>query len=166
MQTEQRKMLRMMLGIRRRVEEGGNTDTDTSEGEAEEPAEEDIDAIGEGPILEDWISWIKRTTNIAEDLLQKAHVTDWVREQRKRYWDFAGRVAKCSDSRWSHTILHWIPQGGFRHVGSPRKRWSDDIATFCLHELGEDLVCDWFTLAQDTATWNGLRDQFVDNLLL
>ena len=97
------------------------------------------------PLLEDWVSWIKRATHIAEEELQKANVTDWVREQRSRYWDFAGRIASCKDSRWSHAILNWIPEGGFRNVGSPRKRWKDDISAFCSSTSGE-YCSEWFVL--------------------
>ena len=69
--------------------------------------DDDDDVEGEPElILEDWVSWIRRTTKFAEEQLSKAKITDWVTEQRKRYWDFAGRVARCSDSRWSHVILH------------------------------------------------------------
>ena len=109
-------------------------------------------------MLEDWVSWVQRATHIAEAELEKAHVTDWVREQRKRYWEFAGRLARCSDDRWSHAVLNWIPHNGFRNVGAPRKRWKDDIAKFCLQGYNED----WFVLAQDENTWNTLRDSFVE----
>ena len=107
------------------------------------------------------MSWIRRTTEFAEEQLSKAKVTDWVTEQRKRYWEFAGRVARCSDDRWSHVILHWVPGKGFRRVGSPEKRWSDDIATYCSKHLGEY----WFLLAQDEKTWETLRDKFIETAL-
>ena len=112
------------------------------------------------PLLEDWVSWIKRATHIADEELQKANVTDWVREQRSRYWDFAGRIASCKDSRRSHAILNWIPEGGFRNVGSPRKRWKDDISAFC-SSTSEEYCSEWFVLAQDAETWNSFKDNFI-----
>ena len=96
---EQRKMLRMMLQIPRRAgtEESSAEDaSDSEEGTVE--AEEEEEEVEEG-LLEDWIAWVQRTTRIAEAELKKAHVTDWVSEQRKRYWDFAGRIARSSDER-------------------------------------------------------------------
>ena len=99
LQAEQRKMLRMMLNIPRKVGEGvGSTDDEGEEEEEEEEEEqeieaEDVDNDGD-TLLEDWVSWVRRATRIAEAELEKAHVTDWVREQRGKYWDLAGRVAR------------------------------------------------------------------------
>ena len=115
-------------------------------------------------LLEDWVAWVRRATHIAEAELEKAHVTDWIKEQRQRYWDFAGRVARCTDGRWSHAVLNWIPSNGVRNVGAPRKRWKDDVANFCLR--ASDEPWDWFLLAQDKQTWDTLRDRFVAELTI
>ena len=97
MQSEQRKMLRMMVGINRKVVHSSNSDcgsdattAEESEGEDEEEEEE----AEEGTLLEDWVSWVQRATHIAEEQLAKASITDWVREQRRRHWDFAGSIAR------------------------------------------------------------------------
>ena len=143
------------------------SNSEDSEIEGDEPEDDDYDHDDEDVegepnlVLEDWVSWIKRTTEFAEEQLAKAKITDWVTEQRKRYWEFAGRLARCSDSRRSHLILHWIPKKGFRRVGSPEKRWSDDIATYCSKNLEEH----WFVLAQDLKTWDSLKDKFVETSL-
>ena len=125
LQTEQRKVLRMMLQISTKVVDGAGSAEEESE-----PESVDVDLLADDTIqesdekeeeeeevlLEDWVLWVKRATHI-----QKAQVTDWVREQRKRYWDLAGRLARCSDSRWSHVIIDWIPQAGGRNIGAPTK---------------------------------------------
>ena len=96
---------------RRQMHESNSED---SEIEGDEPEDDDYDHDDEDVegepnlVLEDWVSWIKRTTEFAEEQLAKAKITDWVTEQRKRYWEFAGRLARCSDSLWLHLILHLI----------------------------------------------------------
>ena len=158
MQGEQRKMLRMMLQTPRRIIQQNCSAEDSSDSEGE-PDENEIEEEGEKHgLLEDCVTWVQRATQVAEAELARAHVTDWVREQRKRYWDFAGRVARCSDERWSHAVLNWTPSFGSRNVGAPRKRWKDDVANFCL----QDVEDDWFLLAQDEFTWNAMRDRFID----
>ena len=84
MQVEQRKMDRMIVGIGRK-----RIDNDTLEGEEEdasydaEASDDEGDcetAVGNDQLeLEDWVSWIRRATNIAESHLRRTNVTDWVR---------------------------------------------------------------------------------------
>ena len=164
MQSEQRKMLRMMVGVSRKVLGAQTSQSDCSSNStaAEDyEEEEEQEEAEEDRLLEDWVSWIQRATHIAEEQMAKANITDWVREQRRRYWDFAGRMARCTDSRWSHVILNWIPNGGFRRAGAPSKRWSTDLEKFCVQE-GEA----WFVLAQDEDTWSSLTDRFIETLTL
>ena len=115
-------------------------------------------------MLEDWVSWIKRTTDYAEQQLAKAQITDWVTEQRKRYWQFAGKMARHSDNRWSNLVLTRTPQG-YRRVGTPCKRWIDDVRKFHVQNFGgED--SDWIFTAQDVTTWDSLEARFVETSIL
>ena len=158
LQSEQRKMLRMMLQTQRKFIERKCSTEDSSSSECDEPDSEADELDDDEPMLEDWVTWIRRATHFAEAELKKASVTDWVHEQRGRYWDLAGRVARCSDGRWSHEILNWIPEHGARNWGAPKKRWRDDIANFCRHSLNEH----WEVLAQDVYTWNSLKKGFIE----
>ena len=66
MQSEQRKMLRMMLQTPRRVVEQKRSAEDTSESdEGEENQEADETEDESSLLLEDWISWVKRATHVA-----------------------------------------------------------------------------------------------------
>ena len=69
--------------------------------EDEDTEEEDDD--------ETWIQYLIRATGIAEQAAQKAGVKDWVREQRRRKWHWAGHVARRWDGKCSHTLLEWQP---------------------------------------------------------
>ena len=35
-----------------------------------------------------------------------------------------------TDARWTVKVLNWIPDGGSRRPGHPKKRWNDDLAEF------------------------------------
>jgi len=89
----------------------------------------------------------RMTQRLPSSSLTKTHITDWVTEQRKRYWQLAGRMARHSDGRWSNAVLIWKPQG-WRHAGSPCKRWSDDIEKYHTHHFGGSRN-DWIISAQD-----------------
>ena len=96
--------------------------------------------------------------------MEKARAThsinDWVALQQRRVWQWAGKVARAKDGRWSHEVLFWNPELK-RKQGRPCTRWSDLILTF-LHETFERDVgdADWISLAQDEHLWNDLEEQF------
>ena len=75
----QRQMLRMMTKIGRKAECAGRSTSDTSsDGEADNQSEQDVD------VLEPFFVWIQRATHISEDLARKQGVRDWVDAQRAR----------------------------------------------------------------------------------
>ena len=74
--SEQRKMLRMMLQLPRRVVDEECSAEDSSDSEESELHEDSEEEEEEQVLLEDWVSWVRRVTHIAEVELQKAHVTD------------------------------------------------------------------------------------------
>ena len=60
--------------------------------------------------------------------MQQHHLQDWVYVQRRRKWRFARATAAHEDERWSTRILKWKPSlRGYRSVGRPTTRWSDDL---------------------------------------
>ena len=134
--TTQRKMLRWMVGSGRRTVEGP-APMDSSSGEASEDSDEpqggidgDEEGQEQGSVLEDWVTWIVRTTAMAEKELQHVGAEDWVQQQKRQYWRWAGHVTRMTDARWTVKVLNWIPDGGSRRPGHPKKRWNDDLAEF------------------------------------
>ena len=97
-----------------------------------------------------------RTARLAEGVMKKAHIPDWVEEQRRRKWRWAGHVARRKDRRWTIRMLDWCPDWGSRAVGRPAPRWED---CFVKHEqvLGEK----WRTVAQDRDRWMELEAAFA-----
>ena len=125
----QRRMLRMMVRVRRLVLD----DTSGSSGS-------DIDgesASSDDANLEPYVAWLIRSTAVTEQHRLVAGVEEWGLAQRRRYWRWAGHVARCSDGRWTQRLLSWIPHNGYRMQGRPVKRWTDDLEQFFL-----GLQCD------------------------
>ena len=59
---------------------------------------------------ESWVEWVRRTTDVAENALKKIHIHDWVAEQKKRLWRFAGHTVRRTDGRWNTLLLRCQPQ--------------------------------------------------------
>ena len=68
LRTTQMKMLRTVIGVKRKVLNTG--------------------------ILEEWVNWIKRATNIARELMERHGVTDWVDAQIGRTQKWAEKLQK------------------------------------------------------------------------
>ena len=108
---------------------------------------------------ETYVEWLVRSTGVVEERREEAGVDDWIVAQRRRYWRWAGHVARCIDGRWTKTLLKWQPQNGFRHCGHPIKRWSDDLDNFFVawgFAKGE-----WTTVAQARDLWKSVENDFV-----
>jgi hypothetical protein len=160
LRTTQRKMLRQMTKIGRKVAE--NHDSSSSE-TGSENSEQDLGT----ECLEPWIDWIKRATDISEQIARKYGICDWTEEQRRRQWRLAGHMARRKDNRWATKLLHWNPTNGYRSRGHPAKRWSDELVKF--HKSIYDRFCklslhmdeDWRQTAQHQQTWALLMEDFV-----
>eukprot|EP00973_Karenia_brevis_P075989 10556031-Karenia_brevis.AAC.1 len=127
---------------------------ESSESEDEQSTELESEELEEDE-EEDWVTWIKRTTGIAEDQLRKMKLDDWVCAQRRLKWRFAGHVARRSDERWATTLTRWTPQIGYRNRGHPNKRWRTDLDAFFKHKYGaqsgfwQAAACDRQSLLPD-----------------
>ena len=149
LQTTQRKMLRKILGQRRRPSEPPDqeqSDLDSST----ETAEEALSCSSTSASLEPWVDYIIRTTHTAVDVAQGSGVRSWVTLQRERKWAWAGHVARRTDARWSTSALDWQPVG-VRKPGHPKRRWEDDLNNF---------DTDWKALAQQQEHWRELAQAF------
>ena len=114
MRAAERKMLRKVLCAPRRMARGD-------------------DVLGVDGREESWQEWLQRTAGTLDAEVKKGAVADWVVEQRRRKWGWAGHVARRSDGRWASRMLHWIPHGGERSRGRPATRWEDELEDFSRH---------------------------------
>ena len=122
----------------------------------QEGAVEDEEDVEEEEETESWADWIKRATNVAAEAAKRAGVVDWVEEQRRRKWQWAGHIARRDDGRWSKRLLEWEPPGGRRSWGRPVLRWEDTLCQF-MKSKGEK----WQSAAKDRIKWSSLEEEFV-----
>ena len=81
----------------------------------------------------------------------------WVIISRIMRW--AGHVARMGVERGVYRILVGKPEGR-RPLGSPRRRWADNIKTD-LQEVGCGYM-DWIGLAQDRDRWRTLMSAVMN----
>ena len=153
LRATQRKMLRMILGAKRRVLD---TSTASSEGGSSTSSKNE-----DGPNLEAWPEFLKRTTKMVSSQLQKVNLDDWVTLWRKKQWRWAGTVVQQCQHKWSYKAVLWHPQldcaaGGVRSRARPRKRWDDDIKAYLAHA---GIESPWTVVAAAGNRWMELEEQ-------
>ena len=96
---------------------------------------------------------------MAEGAAKKTRVTDWVPEQARRKFLWAGHVARREDGRWDERLLNWLPEGK-RDRGHPKRRWSDVLDAYFYERFqlnrGKRVL-----YAGDRPTWKSLVDDFA-----
>ena len=111
--------------------------------------------------VEDYVEWIQAATEKNETLMTQFKVQDWLEEQRRRKWKWAGKVARRTDERWTHEIVKWNPEE-VKVRGRPKTRWSDEINT---HLTGitktQHRGSDWLKVALDYKVWQRYEEDFV-----
>ena len=125
LRTTRRRMLRHIVGVRRKPDET-------------------------------WVEYIQRATHRSEDIAKQSNLTDWNELQRRRKWQYAGKVARFPKERWCHRILEWRPWfrcSSKRDVGRPSLRWSDDLVAMA--------GGDWHQVAANVHTWDCLEEGYV-----
>ena len=110
--------------------------------------------------METWAEWIQRVTHQVEAACRTLGVKDWVEEQRRRKWKWAGHVARRSDGRWTKEVLNWSPEG-WRKRGRPVIRWSDFLDDFVSSQMGLSEKGMWEVLAQDREGWRLWTEDFA-----
>lgn len=152
LKTTQRKMLRKVLGAKRRCIEMDHSSIDDIEAMPDdEPLEEQF---------ESWVEWLKRVTIESEERFVSVGGQDWIVEQRRRKWQWAGHICRRTDGRWSRLLLDWLPHG-HRKRGHPETRWKDVLIHFFKQGMGEGVTDDFFMYqALDKTIWDELEEAF------
>jgi hypothetical protein len=114
--------------------------------------------------VEEYVDWIKKATEKTNRLTTQFNVRDWVDEQRRRKWKWAGKVANRRDERWTHEILKWDPPN-VKVRGRPKTRWADEINLYLTTAVGYQHVGnDWTKVALNMKKWRVLEKDFVEHL--
>ena len=121
---------------------------------AEELAQEEYDMLEK----ESWIGWMRRRKRMTESVLQSF----WVQGQRRRKWSFAGHLMRRDDNRWASVLMPWVPEGGKRTRGRPKKMWADALDDFFHLTYGADKG-SWMLIVANRDEWRSLEDAFAQN---
>ena len=173
LQKTQRQMLRMILGVPRRVMHVCPDDGSDVTSNADE--ETHVESAAES--LEPWVDWIRRSTHEAEKRMKELKLEDWVTLHRRRKWRWARKVAASPIPSWSKHALTWEPGHRIqsanytRRVGRPKLRWTDDIRVHIFRKVYNATVPPslharldngtWMHHAQDRDLWERLEESFI-----
>ena len=116
--------------------EDGKSDTSHNDQDSDVSFEIDNDEETDAAETEeeDWVEYIKRSTNEAMEQMENEKIRCWM-TQRKMKWRLAMRIATSPNERWLIKAAEWNPELSStyrtnRSFGRPRKRWEDDINEF------------------------------------
>ena len=105
---------------------------------------------------ENWVVHLRRAKARIHQLSQELGMLEWVDTHKRRKWQFAGRLARTCDGRWSRAILDWSPYSGAgRSPGHPATRWADQLESFA--------GGGWLDLAADESQWAVFEEAFVEH---
>jgi hypothetical protein len=111
--------------------------------------------------IEDYVNWVKQSTEKTDRLRIQHKICDWSEEQLRRKWDWAGKVARTTDRRWTREVLNWDPVAQ-RGRGRPVTRWVDQLNKFLTAKLGAPVSENsWLTHAAQATQWEAWREPFV-----
>ena len=138
LKTQQRKMLRLIAKCHRNFPKDPHT-------------------------TDEYVAWIKSATDKVNQLEEEFGVRNWVKEQNKRKWRWAHKVAICDDRRWSYVIAHWTPPD-IKVRGRPKARWPDELNTYLTKITGDiHSGSDWIKRATDKEYWQKLEEGFLEH---
>ena len=135
----------------------------------QEEADEEID---ETENEEDWVSFIKRSTEEAEQHMEKHKLPCWIEVHWRTKWRMARRIVTLNKRRWNKRVFDWQP--GLdptlhpkRSVGRPKRRWEDDLNEFTGTEEGKDKAQyelknnnSWMNEIEDYKEWKKDEENF------
>lgn len=180
MQRTQRKMLRMILGEKRRQITTSSDEGSSGHDVASNPEEvhpdgaEEYDNNDNEEQLEDWVEWIRRVTHRVENQMSKLKLEPWIAKARRIKWRW-GRwaqrlLSEPSKDKWSARSLQWDPEfvsegvrtRAYRTQGRPRTRCADDFTKYA-QKILDDVSTSWSTLLRTPDFWKNGEDSFVKN---
>ena len=162
LRTVQRQMLRKVWGFTGRkkgVHDYNPTSDQTastlstpssslSSSEASLSSENSFEGARATEYEEGWVEWQKRTARCIDAAMASGKIINWVREQRRRKWTWAGHILRRTDGRWTTRMVNWIPHGGERGPGRPPTRWEDSLDSFA-----KSRGFKWQDVAREHRAW-------------
>ena len=124
---------------------------------------------------EDWIEYIKRSTEEAIDQMKTARIQCWIKPHRRMTWRLATRIASLPKEGWIVKAAEWNPELStkyrtYRAIGRPRRRWEDEINEFLklvedetenFNDSSSQINRTWINTAKDRGRWTFLEDKYT-----
>ena len=150
------------------LQEDSNKDQDSDVSFEEEADEESDETENE----EDWVTFVKRSTEEAEQHMEKHKLPCWIEVHRRTKWRMARRIVTLNKRRWNKRVFDWQP--GLdptlhpkRSVGRPKRRWEDDLNEFTGTEEEKDKAQyelknnnSWMNEIEDYKEWKKDEENF------
>ena len=134
---------------------------------------------------EDWIEYMKRSTDEAIEQMQNTKIQCWIKTHRRMKWRLAMGMASLPVERWAVKAADWNPELStknktYRAPGRPERRWEDEINEFLKPEETETTTGNymkynsaWIKVAKNRGRWLTLEREYaktaeersVDNVL-
>ena len=120
---------------------------------------------------EDYVSWIRRATRVAEDKARKAGVSCWVEQYLKSKWNWAGNIINMPDTRWAKRMTQWRDHAWWDEqpkgtIGCPIRsrpgrfnRWEDELASYA-NRAGWN---SWTHEASSETVWQESEQDFLQH---
>ena len=64
----------------------------------------------EADVNEQYWEYLRRTAREIDGYLDRAGIDNWVVQQRRRFFRWAGHISRASDGRWGQIALSWDPR--------------------------------------------------------
>ena len=184
LQTTQRRMLRMILGVGRRRtkrvcevdadenDHSGSTSTSSSSSSSSRASCSSSSPPNNGSeqsssisnTIEPWIDWIKRATAQVEHHMAELNMDSWGITWRRNIWRYAARLAGMPKDRWAVKATTWNAEDCRRARGrrphGPNKRWNHEILQFLLNAGYDVDGTNWLHVATNHKWWKDMEKEF------
>ena len=120
---------------------------------------------------EEYLSWVRRATRVAEDKARNAGVSCWVESYLKAKWRWGGKIICMPANRWAKRMTQWRDHTWWEQqskgtVGCPIRsrpgrfsRWEDEFVSYAKH-AGWD---SWVVAASNPTTWQENEQHFIEH---
>ena len=108
---------------------------------------------------EDWIEYMKRSTDEVMERMKTAKIQCWITAHRRIKWILLMRIASLPEERWVAKAANpelSMEYKTYKAVKRPRKRWEDEINDFLRSERTDDAIHnvernnnEWLKTAKD-----------------
>ena len=159
--------------------EDGKSDTSHNDQDSDVSFEIDNDEEIDAAEIEEeeWVEYIKRSTDEAMEKMEHEKIRCWKLTQRKMKWRLALGIATSQKERWLLKAAEWNPEPNSKYrtnrsIGRPRTRWEDDINEFLkqiedetenLTEGSNHINKNWINTAKDCGRCTLLEENCTKN---